>query len=249
MLRIGLSLRFYLVLALSLSLGACVVKPPVVYESTGGGSQTVKTVTYKCPSSLFGLRQLQATGAFLGCDLGKDGTVFIDEQTNFTIPPEHQSVWLLIDTEKLQLEVKRGDQTLAVLSNIAIGRNGAGVKNQRGDNITPLGEYKIGWINEQSQFHIFYGLTYPSVADARAALGKGLISVAEHDAIIYAHEHNQIPPQNTALGGNVGLHGLGKGDEKIHQSMNWTHGCIALTNNQLDELDHWIVEGMRVKIK
>jgi L,D-peptidoglycan transpeptidase YkuD (ErfK/YbiS/YcfS/YnhG family) len=31
--------------------------------------------------------------------------------------------------------------------------------------------------------------------------------------------------------------------------MNWTHGCIALTNNQLDELDHWIVEGMRVKIK
>lgn len=38
------------------------------------------------------------------------------------------NVWLLVDTQKLSMEVKRGDKTLAVLQNIAIGRNGAGKK-------------------------------------------------------------------------------------------------------------------------
>lgn len=250
MLRIGLSLRICLILTLSLLLWACSSsKKPVESVSAGGGSQHTLAISKKCPPTLLGLTQQQSKGLFLSCDPGKDGTAFVDELAGFPVPPEHQSVWLLIDTQKQQLEVKRGDETLQVFSNIAIGRNGAGFKNRRGDDVTPLGEYKIGWVNDQSPFHVFYGLTYPSVENARAALGKGLISEAEHDAIVYAHQHGQIPPQNTALGGQVGVHGLGKGDENIHRLMNWTHGCVALTNNQLDELDRWIVEGMRVKIQ
>lgn len=246
MLRIGLLLRFCLVLSLSLLLWSCAVKQPVVEPTTAGGGVVLAK---KCPPSLMGLTQQQATGYFLSCDPGRDGTPFIDDLANFNVPPDHQSVWLLIDTQKLQLEVKRGDETLAVFSNIAIGQSGAGIKSRRGDNITPLGEYKIGWINDQSQFHVFYGLTYPSAENAQEAFSKGLISDSEYQAILYAHQHGQIPPQNTALGGQVGVHGLGRSDEKIHRSMNWTHGCVALTNSQVDELDHWIVEGMRVKIK
>ena len=36
------------------------------------------------------------------------------------------------------------------MENISIGRNGAGFKQRRGDDVTPLGDYKIGWINEKS---------------------------------------------------------------------------------------------------
>lgn len=242
MLRVVLSLRFCLVLSLSLLLGACAVKPPVVADSAGGGVVAAK----KCPASLIGLIKQQAAGFFSSCDPGKDGTPFIDE---LAMPADSHSVWLLIDTQKMQIEVKRGEQTLAVFANIALGRSGAGFKTRRGDNVTPLGDYKIGWINDQSPFHLFYGLTYPSAENAQEAFNKGLISSSEYDAIIYAHQHGQIPPQNTALGGQVGVHGLGKGDEQIHRLMNWTQGCVALTNSQVDELDQWIVEGMRVKIK
>jgi murein L,D-transpeptidase YafK len=252
MLQIGLSLRFCLVLCLSFVLWSCASQPPVVNTVSvagGGASEKVVVIPKKCPASLLSLTQQQAIGLFLTCNPAKDGTVFVDEKSNYTVPPDHQSVWLLIDTQKMLLEVKRGDRTVAAFPNIAIGRSGSGFKNHRGDNITPVGEYKIGWINEQSQFHIFYGLTYPSVQNAKEAFSKGLVSESEYAAIIYAHEHGQIPPQNTSLGGQVGVHGLGRGDENIHNLMNWTHGCIALTNNQVDELDRWIVEGMRVKIK
>ena len=206
MLRVVLSLRFCLVFVLSLLLLSCAKKvPPLVIDSTAKTDSVV--VANKCPASLTDLREKQVLGFFLSCDPDKDGTPFVD---NDSMGTDNYSTWLLIDTQKMQLEVKRGDQTLAVFSNIALGRSGAGFKTRRGDNVTPLGEYKIGWINNQSQFHLFYGLTYPSTENANEALSKGFISSSEYDAIIYAHEHGQIPPQNTSLGGQVGIHGLGK---------------------------------------
>lgn len=157
--------------------------------------------------------------------------------------------WLLIDTEKLKLEVKKGDKTLATMGNIAIGRNGAGYKQYVGDDITPLGSYKIGWVNNKSAYHRFYGLTYPSVEYADEALLGGLLSKNTHRQIINAHKNNKIPLQSTAIGGRIGIHGLGAADEKVHNIMNWTHGCIALTNKQIDQLQRWIRIGMPVKIK
>jgi murein L,D-transpeptidase YafK len=248
MLRIVLLLRICLILSLSFILWSC-ASEPATNNDLNSSLHVEIPVVKNCPPSLFGLREQQTAGVFLNCNPEKDGTTFVDEKSLYTVPLEHQSVWLLIDTKKQQLEVKRGNETLKVFSNIAIGRNGAGFKNRRGDDITPIGEYKIGWVNEQSQFHVFYGLTYPSPENASDAFNKGLLSASEYQAIMYAHQHGQIPPQNTALGGQVGVHGLGIGDEKIHQVMNWTHGCIALTNTQIDELDQWIVEGMRVKIQ
>lgn len=158
-------------------------------------------------------------------------------------------VWLLVDTQKLSMEVKKGDKTLAVLENIAIGRNGAGEKNHRGDDITPLGNYRIGWINDKSAFRKFFGLTYPSVEHADQALKKGKIDAETHDAIAKAHDYGQIPPQNTQLGGQIGIHGLGSGSLAIHRSMNWTHGCIALTNQQIDQLSQWVEKGTLVTVK
>jgi hypothetical protein len=59
----------------------------------------------------------------------------------------------------------------------------------------------------------------------------------------------RLPPQNTALGGRIGLHGLGRGDPKVHQQFNWTNGCIALTNEQIDQLLTWVGKGTRVSIR
>ncbi|MDP2902177.1 MAG: L,D-transpeptidase [Methylovulum sp.] len=161
----------------------------------------------------------------------------------------NSNVWLLIDTKARKIEVKKGGQTLETLNSIAIGRGGAGFKSHRGDNITPHGDYRIGWIGEKSSFRRFFGLTYPSIDDAEKALGQGIINHATYDRIVAAHMNNQIPPQNTPLGGQIGIHGLGRADERIHKSFDWTHGCIALTNVQIDHLSQLVDTGTVVKIK
>jgi murein L,D-transpeptidase YafK len=158
-------------------------------------------------------------------------------------------VWLLVDTAARKIEVKIGEQTLETLNEIAIGRGGAGLKNHRGDNITPFGNYRIGWVGERSSFRKFFGLTYPSIEDAEIALQKGIIDRFTYNRIITAHQFHQIPPQDTPLGGQIGIHGLGHADARIHKSFDWTHGCIALTNTQIDHLSQLIDTGTVVKIK
>ncbi len=164
-------------------------------------------------------------------------------------PKAEENIWLSIDTQKLQLEIKQGNKTLAVMKNIAIGRNGAGFKQSVGDDITPLGDYKITWVNVNSLFHRFYGFNYPSEKNADQALSAGLLDQQAHAAIIAAHRQHKTPPHSTPLGGRIGIHGLGNADERIHNLVNWTHGCIALTNAQIDRLAPWITDNMRVKIK
>jgi murein L,D-transpeptidase YafK len=161
----------------------------------------------------------------------------------------NEGIWLLVDTNALKIEVKKGEQTVDIIEGIAIGRSGAGRKQHRGDDITPYGEYKIGWVGQKSSFHKFFGLTYPSVKDAENGLRKGIIDKHAYADIINAHLYNHVPPQNTALGGRIGIHGLGGASEKIHRSMNWTHGCIALTNSQIDHLSQWVNAGTLVRIK
>ncbi len=159
------------------------------------------------------------------------------------------NIWLLVDTSKLTLEVKKGEETVETFQNIAIGRSGAGFKEFRGDDVTPLGTFKIGWVNRKSHYYRFYGFDYPSRENVEKALADGLISLKVYDSIVKAHDREKVPPQNTPLGGQIGIHGLGRGDIKIHKIMNWTHGCIALTNEQIDRLDRWIKKGTVVKVK
>jgi hypothetical protein len=175
---------------------------------------------------------------------------YVPASVSSSIPDNvENSVWLLIDTKSHKIEVKKGAFTIETLDGIAIGRKGAGIKSHRGDNITPHGEYRIGWIGEKSQFRKFFGLTYPSVQDAEIGLKHGVISQDDYYNIKVAQELNQIPPQDTPLGGQIGIHGLGSGDIRVHQVFDWTHGCIALTNTQIDHLSQWLDTGTVVKIK
>jgi murein L,D-transpeptidase YafK len=166
-----------------------------------------------------------------------------------TIGFTSDNIWLLVDTSIKTIDVIKGQQTIASFENIAIGRGGAGFKEQVGDDVTPLGTYKIGWVNRSSSFRIFFGFDYPSTANAEKALNDGLISRKTYKKIINAHNKNKIPPQNTAMGGMLGIHGLGRADKLVHGEFDWTHGCIAMTNPQIDSLSTWIRRGTVVKVK
>ncbi|MCP5245074.1 MAG: L,D-transpeptidase, partial [Burkholderiales bacterium] len=47
----------------------------------------------------------------------------------------------------------------------------------------------------------------------------------------------------------IGIHGIGRGDPEIHDQFHWTNGCIALTNEQIDQLGKWLKPGVMVKIR
>jgi len=85
-------------------------------------------------------------------------------------------VWLRVDTRAKVLEVVKAGHTLDSFEHIAIGRGGAGIKEHRGDGITPLGTFRISTINRHSHFRTFFGIDYPSVEVAGKALKDGLLS-------------------------------------------------------------------------
>ena len=159
------------------------------------------------------------------------------------------NVRLVVDTQSRNLEIIKGEEVLDVLEHVVIGRKGAGTKEHRGDDITPLGEYRIGWINDKSSFRKFFGLTYPNIEHAEKALKRGQIGPNTYDRIAQAQLKGQIPPQNTDLGGQIGIHGLGSGSLIVHEEFDWTHGCIALTNEQIDLLSRWVEKGTHVTVK
>ncbi len=165
------------------------------------------------------------------------------------VKAESGEVWLLVDTTALTLTVMRGEAALKTYDNIAIGSNGPTRDKQVGDEKTPRGEFRITELKLDSRFHRFLGIDYPTMEHAQRALESGLIGQAEFDAVRSARQRGEPPPQDTRLGGNLGIHGIGSGDPEIHAAFNWTNGCIALTNEQVEELLQWVVPGTRVSVR
>ena len=161
-----------------------------------------------------------------------------------------QPIWLLVDTKAHVLKVMRGEKPVEVFEGIAIGRRGVArdYRRRRGDHTTPLGRFRIAWINEKSKFHLFFGLNYPTLPYASTAFKEGWIDGKTFRQLIVAYFEGKKPPQNTVLGGYIGIHGLGKADPVIHKALDWTEGCIALTDEQIDRLKKWIKIGTEVVI-
>jgi murein L,D-transpeptidase YafK len=157
-------------------------------------------------------------------------------------------VWLSVDTNRLNLAVMQGDTTLKVFENIAIGSNGPSMNKQRDDQTTPLGEFTITEIRRSQRYQLFMAINYPNLDHTERAYHDQRIDASEYRALRYDLDRGRPPPQNTALGGQLGIHGLGKGDMAVHETVNWTNGCIALTNEQLLELSGWVAVGTRVVV-
>jgi len=156
--------------------------------------------------------------------------------------------WILVDAQALTLTVMQGQDAIATFGDISLGRNGTTRKKIQGDARTPLGTYQITDVRNSARYHRFIAIDYPRVDDARKALKAGDIDEVTYRAILRAHEQGRQPPATTPMGGNIGIHGIGSGDVRVHADFNWTDGCIALTDAQIDELTPLISRGMTVLI-
>ncbi|TDX30383.1 L,D-transpeptidase-like protein [Modicisalibacter xianhensis] len=162
---------------------------------------------------------------------------------------ESREVWLLVDDRTSTLHVYRGNQEIERFSPVSLGRGGSKRLRLSGSRATPTGEFKINWINEDSRFHLFLGLDYPTLAHAREAHESGMLSEPEfYDYLTYYRRHG-APPQDTVLGGSIGIHGLGEADPNVHQRYHWTDGCVAVTNDQIEKLATLVRLGTKVIIR
>ena len=156
--------------------------------------------------------------------------------------------WIMVDTTRQTLMVMVGDHIEKKFVDISVGRGGTADLHFRGDGSTPKGSFRIAWVNQRSKFHLFFGLDYPNIDHAELAYESAKIDFETFYTISHAVMRGQTPPQDTPLGGFIGIHGLGHKDPRMHKMLNWTEGCIALTDEQIDQLAHWIDVGTRVVI-
>ena len=158
------------------------------------------------------------------------------------------------------IEISKSDRILVVKQNnkiikkynIAHGRGGKGTKIRSGDNKTPTGTYRAIDFKTNSKFHFFIQLNYPNPLDAWRGYRNEVISAAEFKQIIQAYKRKTLPPQSTGLGGYIGIHGIGlmsAEKSRIHEAHNWTEGCIALRNEEVNELKKYIALGTKVVIR
>jgi murein L,D-transpeptidase YafK len=166
-----------------------------------------------------------------------------------TATADSEEIWVLVDTEQLTLAVMQGESVLQQYDNIAIGSNGPTLAKLVSDETTPLGDFHISGINERSRYRLFFAFDYPTMDHAKRALADGRLNPEEYVAVSNAWLAEEPPPQNTPLGGYLGIHGLGAGSEEVHGSVNWTNGCIAVTNEQIEELASWVSVGTRISVR
>jgi murein L,D-transpeptidase YafK len=156
--------------------------------------------------------------------------------------------WVLVDTTHQSLSVMVGDEVRRTFAGISLGHGGASEVHLEGDGSTPRGVYHIAWVNRHSRFHLFFGLDYPRIEHAERAYQSSKIDYDTYSLIVRADSQGKTPPQDTALGGYIGIHGLGEKSLAVHRKMNWTDGCVALTDTQIDQLAKWVGIGTRVVI-
>lgn len=154
------------------------------------------------------------------------------------------SLHLIVRKKARRLEVFENEK-LVKTYRVALGFAPAGDKESEGDGRTPEGDFYVFTKNERSRFYLSLGLSYPNAAAAERGLREKIISQSEHDEILRAIAEKRKPPQKTALGGEIYIHGTGaasraKGD--------WTRGCIALSDEEIEELFAVVPVGARVSI-
>lgn len=112
---------------------------------------------------------------------------------------------------------------------IALGGRPVGHKLQKGDQRTPEGTYILDFRNPHSKYHLSIHISYPNHLDRENAQRRG----AEPGGDIMIHGL----PEDL---GNVG---------KLHRAVDWTKGCIAVTNKEMEEIWRLVPDGTPIEIK
>jgi tetratricopeptide (TPR) repeat protein len=112
---------------------------------------------------------------------------------------------------------------------IALGGNPVGPKERQGDNKTPEGTYTIESRNRHSEYHLSLRISYPNAKDKRRAKELGV-----------------------SPGGDIMIHGIKNGLSWVggfHTEIDWTNGCIAVTNKDMEEIARLVPDGTPIEIR
>jgi outer membrane protein assembly factor BamD (BamD/ComL family) len=135
---------------------------------------------------------------------------------------------ILIEKKMRRLTLLSKGETLKTYK-IALGGNPEGPKERQGDNKTPEGTYKIESRNRDSSFHLSLRISYPNEKDRRRARELGV-----------------------SPGGDIMIHGIRNGLSWIgesHSEIDWTRGCIAVTDEEIEEIEKLAPNGTIVEIR
>lgn len=130
-----------------------------------------------------------------------------------------------------------GDGRLHACLPMGLGFGPQGHKHVEGDGRTPEGWYRTSdkpW----SDFPGAIAVHYPNERDARAAFADGRLSAPQLDGVLTALASGQVPPQQTSMGGEILIHGGGN-------QRDWTLGCMALADDDLERLRAMLPEAQR----
>jgi len=133
--------------------------------------------------------------------------------------------------------LKKSDRKLSIFRDgkslktyrVALGGNPIGAKEQEGDRKTPEGVYTIDYRNPNSDYHLALHVSYPSDEDNTRAAQRGVNA-----------------------GFDIMIHGLPNGHGWIgafHRWKDWTAGCIALTDEEIEELWRVTPDGTPIEIR
>jgi len=150
---------------------------------------------------------------------------------------QNRSDELTDDTRIDRIVVQKSVRALSVFRNgqliktyqVALGENPVGAKEQEGDMKTPEGFYTIDYRNPRSDFHLALHISYPSPADVERAKARGI-----------------------SAGCDIMIHGLPNGMGwmgDLHHQKDWTAGCIALTDPEIEELWRITPDGTPIEIR
>ncbi|MDP4267848.1 MAG: L,D-transpeptidase [Bacteroidota bacterium] len=157
----------------------------------------------------------------------------------------------------INIVVSKSSHTLSLYSNgvflksyhVELGEGGPPNKSVVGDKKTPEGDFYITEKTVYSPADYYLGtrwmeLSYPNLSAAQRGLNSGIISKETYNRIVKAINNGETPPQDTALGGYIGIHGgsvpsFGK---------DWTWGCVGLANKDVEDFYGFVRSGTKVTI-
>jgi len=170
-------------------------------------------------------RPVLITGVFL---LTMAGIVGWSQQAAAPLPEGTRADRVIVKKSAHTLELFSGSEPIRVYQ-VSLGRGSRGPKLQEGDGRTPEGNYTLDYRNANSSFHRALHISYPTAADSSAAKSRG------------------VKP-----GGLIMVHGIRNGVGfvgRLHTLIDWTDGCIAVTNREIEEIWRVVPDGTPIVIE
>jgi murein L,D-transpeptidase YafK len=144
------------------------------------------------------------------------------------VPAPERATAIVVDKGSRHLTLMRG-ATPVKTYDVALGASPIGHKQREGDSRTPEGAYAIDFKNLKSRFHLALRISYPNVDDRQHAERSG-----------------------TSPGRDIMIHGLPNGLGWVgrwHLKRDWTDGCIAVTDAQIEEIWAMVDVGTKIDIR